>query len=546
MQACHDSIFSGHFGTRKTQHLLERLFYWPSITKDVKLYVRTCDTCARVKASTQKPTGPLRPLEVPEGKWTHITVDMVTELPTSPSGHDAILVFVDRFTKMTHLVPTTTTLTAPKFVELLEQHIFRLHGWPKLITTDRGSVFCAQFSRAFLELNGMLAAVSSAYHPQTDGQTERMNRVMEDVLRAYVGHKQEEWERHLPMVEFAINNSVADGTNTSPFLLNYGVNPRHPELAKLVELKVRHGTTAGGARAQRDQLNALHLYAATLRFCDPSPTLPDLHRLSQHSNALELYAAAFRRYDVPAVTKLVSDMDQAILRTKLYLQAAQQRMKHFADRRRSDTVPFKVGDKVLLSTKNLSLHTNGCRKLMPRFVGPFTITRQVNPVAFQLELPSTMRIHNVFHSSLLRPCPQRDPSGADGPVGPTHPAPLIIDGHEEFEVERILDCRDKVVRTKRRGNSNQRARTTKREYLVQWAGYGPEHNQWRPITSLANCHEAILDYHARTGTTADAPPGPGQQPLPRPTDPPPQPQPARRRRGSAAAATLWCALVPFV
>jgi Reverse transcriptase (RNA-dependent DNA polymerase)./Integrase core domain. len=233
MQACHDSVFSGHLGKAKTLNLCTRLFHWPGINKDVENYVKSCRTCQSVKPHTRRPYGRIRPLQVPYGKWTDVTVDMVTDLPMTARGFDSVLVFVDRCTKMVHVVPTTKTLDAEGFVKLFVDTIIKHHGAPIRLVSDRGSNFAAKYTHCATYLMGVLQDHSTAYHPQTDGQTERMNRVMEDILRCYADAQQTAWDLQLPMVEFAINNSPAEATGQTPFVLNYGTHPRIPPYPSL-------------------------------------------------------------------------------------------------------------------------------------------------------------------------------------------------------------------------------------------------------------------------------------------------------------------------
>jgi hypothetical protein len=170
---------------------------------------------------------------VAEGKWLDITVDMITELPCTVDGYDAVIVFVDRMTKMVHFVPCKKTLDSQGFCQLFMDNIVRLHGWPKRVVSDRGSIFTSHFTAAVAELQGWFRRHSSAYHPQSDGQTERLNRVLEDVLRSFVSTRQTKWKNFLAMAEFAVNNSIHPAIQTTPFLLNYGVNPRHPDMLEL-------------------------------------------------------------------------------------------------------------------------------------------------------------------------------------------------------------------------------------------------------------------------------------------------------------------------
>jgi hypothetical protein len=184
-------------------------------------------------------------------------------------------------------------------------------------------------------------------------------------------------------------------------------------------------------------------------------------------------------------------MQQAIAHTQLQLQAARQRMTQQTDNKRTLEVPFAVGDKVMLSTKNLKLKF-GCNKLKPRFVGPFTVVKQASPVAFKLELPHTMRIHSVFHTSLLKPFKSRP--GEEDPK----PMPLLIEEDEEYEVERLLARREKTYSSKKHKHAGKK-KTIKVEYLVRWKDYGPEHDQWLKEEELTrHCQRLLREYNSQT------------------------------------------------
>ena len=458
MQACHDSVFSGHRGKTKTLNLCQRLFYWPDMAKHIDHYIKSCPVCQSVKPPNARPFGSIRPLEVPYGKWTDVTVDMVTDLPVTPKGHDSILVFVDRLTKMCHLVPTTKTMSSEEFIRLFVDNVIKHHGAPINLISDRGSTFASKFTHTATSLMDVLQHHSTAYHPQTDGQTERMNSIMEDILRCYVATKQTEWDIHLPMAEFAINNTPSESTGQTPFILNYGVNPRHPAIAELVS---------------KTQLGEDDIAIS-------NPVLLDAMTVSLRNVP-----------DIPAAARFVEDMQAAIDHTKVMIQAARARMQSQDKGSRKKAAPFQVGDQVMLSTKYIKLVYKGCPKLMPRFVGPFHITQVINPVAFKLELPRTMRIHNVFHSSLLRPFVPRE----DEEV---HPPAIEVDGNEEYEVEILVNRRRKCHRTKRAGKHSDKKQQYRYEYLVRWKGYGPEHDEWLPEKALLpNCRKLVAAYDAK-------------------------------------------------
>jgi hypothetical protein len=303
----------------------------------------------------------MQPLEIPDRRWDHVTMDLITCLPKTQAGHDAILVFVDKLTKMTHLAATTTNVTAEGVAQLFIDRVVCLHGVPGKLISDRDPRFTGRFFKAVCDSLATRNAFSTAFHPQTDGQTERMNRVVEEMMRHYVSADQSDWDLKLSLCEFAINSSYQASTQHSPFFLNYGQDPLTP-------VTVRTEALIPGARVFTEQLHA------TLRAA------------------------------------------------RTHLHAASQRQKALADTKRRDE-RFAVGDQVMLSTKNIKLKAVGSPKLLPRWIGPLRVLRVVHPTALHLELPATYTMHPVFHVSLLKryvtslytqpvpPAPEIDPDG---------------------------------------------------------------------------------------------------------------------------------------
>jgi len=414
----HCDISSGHFGVNKTLDLISRQFWWPNMIDDVKAFVSTCVSCQKDKAPNHLPYGLLNPLELPDTRWSTVTMDFITDLPRSSKGHDALYVFVDKLTKMVHIAPCNKTCTAEKAAELFISHVYQYHGLPRHFVSDRDGRFISTFWTSFCEKAGIKHKYSTSFHPQTDGQTERANRVIEEVLRHFIDGSHKNWEELLPFVTFAINNSKSDSTGETPFFLNTGTHP----------------TTFNTQFIPTDRL--------------------------------------------PALDKVLHNISDTLIRVKELHKSAQDRQKAYADRRRQAS-PFKEGDLVLLSTKNLKFKT-GIRKLHPKFVGPFKITRTVTDTAAELALPPTYRIHPVFHVSLLKPFK------ADGSFKPLPDEDLEIldgiDGTPNYAVERILSHR-----TKKSG------RRTKHEYLIKWEGYDDTHNSWEPEENLTP--DLLTDYH---------------------------------------------------
>jgi RNase H-like domain found in reverse transcriptase/Reverse transcriptase (RNA-dependent DNA polymerase)/Integrase zinc binding domain/gag-polyprotein putative aspartyl protease/Chromo (CHRromatin Organisation MOdifier) domain len=423
--AHHATPFSGHQGRERTLELVRRNYSWKGIAKDVAEYVATCHECQINKPRVNKPHGKLVPLQIPERPWSDITVDFVTGLPpTGEMKFDTITVFVDRMTKMVHYVPCREKLSAKDFADLFLTNIFRLHGLPQRIVSDRDPRFTSDFWKEVTQALQMDCGLSTAFHPQTDGQTERMNRTMEEMLRHYITPMLGDWVSALPLLEFAYNNAENASTQTSPFRLYTGLNPLCPNSGP-----------------------------------------------------------ADRAYKVPAAELFVNKMAADLKRAKQCMLDAQTRMKAQADKRRKDMV-FKVGDLVLLSTKNLTLKSGGPRKLMPRYIGPFPVQALVGKVAYRLTLPDHMRIHNVFHVNLLHAYK------ADGKRHP--PIPELIDGELEYRVDSITAHRERSIG----GSKGRQPQRVKVEFLTCWAGYGREHDSWEPGEMLED-NEALDAYLKR-------------------------------------------------
>jgi hypothetical protein len=168
------------------------------------------------------PASLLQPLPIPDVPWKSVSMDFITQLPETRRGHDAILVFVDRLTKMVHFAPTRTDVSAEGVAQLFMEHVIRLHGCPKDVVSDRDARFTSRFWKAIMRLCGTRMSMSSAFHPESDGQTERVNRTLEQTLRMFVSPAQDDWDDLLPAVEFACNSAVHDSTGQTPFVLNYG------------------------------------------------------------------------------------------------------------------------------------------------------------------------------------------------------------------------------------------------------------------------------------------------------------------------------------
>jgi hypothetical protein len=388
LKEMHDSSIGGHLGVHKTLTRLAQYYYWPGMRKDVQLYVHSCVACGQNKHSNQASTGLLQPVPTPASRWQVWSMDLVGPLPKTSKGHDTIVVMVDKFTKLAHFAPTVITVNAPQLAEIVLTRIVLQHGVPSAIISDRDPRFTSQMWRALWKMLDTSLNMSTAYHPQTDGQTERMNRTLEEMLRAYVNDKGTDWDQHLPLAELAYNTAVQDSTGFTPFSLSYGENPRLPMDHALAEAKVNDNPTAA------DMIQSWNM-----------------------------------------------DMEQA----RYNMQQAQRRQARYSDQHRRDH-QYAVGDQVMLTTQHMKSKVG---KLNPRFVGPYTITRVLSPVNVELDLPASMRIHPVFHVSKLKEYREAKATLFPDRQQLDRPDPIIEeDGSEYYKIECILDKRRKKIRNR--------------------------------------------------------------------------------------------------
>ncbi|KAL0555972.1 hypothetical protein IC582_004475 [Cucumis melo] len=344
LSEAHSSPFSMHPGSTKMYQDLKRVYWWRNMKREVAEFVSRCLVCQQVKAPRQKPAGLLQPLSIPEWKWENVSMDFITGLPRTLRGFTVIWVVVDRLTKSAHFVPGKSTYTASKWAQLYMSEIVRLHGVPVSIVSDRDARFTSKFWKGLQTAMGTRLDFSTAFHPQTDGQTERLNQVLEDMLRACALEFPGSWDSHLHLMEFAYNNSYQATIGMAPFEALYGRCCRSP--------------VCWGEVGEQ-------------RLMGP---------------------------------ELVQSTNEAIQKIRSRMHTAQSRQKSYADVRRKD-LEFEIGDKVFLKVAPMKgvLRFERRGKLSPRFVGPFEILERIGPVAYRLALPPSLStVHDVFHVSMLR------------------------------------------------------------------------------------------------------------------------------------------------
>jgi len=340
--------------------------------------------------------------------------DFITKL-TLAQGYDTILVVCDHFSKIAHFVATTEKMSAEGLAKLFWDHIWKLHGLPESIILDRGVQFAVGMIKELNNLLGIQTKLSMAYHPQRDGQMERINQELEQYLRVFIDHRQEQWPDWLGMAEFAYNNKVHAVTKTSPFKANYGQDPKM------------------GFEGRRKG-----------------------------------------KYKV--AEKFVERMRKIQEEAKAALGKVQEEMKKFANRKRREEEEYRVGDLVLLSTKDLKWQMKGRRseKLTERFVGPYKVKGIISSNAIELELPKSIKIHpvvNISRVQLYKPQVEEQKK--------IPPKLVIIKGEEEFKVEKIL---------------NKRTIRGKEKFLVRWKGYMVEKDTWESRENLENAKELVEEF----------------------------------------------------
>ena len=228
LEEAHSGPFAIHPGSTKKYRDLKMSFWWSGMKRDVSEFVTKCLVCQRVKAEHQVPSGLLQPIRIPEWKWDRITMDFVVGLPLTGRRHDSVWVVVDRLTKSAHFLPVRTDYSLNKLVELYIKEIVRLHGIPVSIISNRDLRFTSRFWGKLQEALGTRLNFSTAFHPQTDGQSERVIQILEDMLRSCVIDLEGSWDQHITLVEFVYNNSFQSSIGMAPYEALYGRKCRTP------------------------------------------------------------------------------------------------------------------------------------------------------------------------------------------------------------------------------------------------------------------------------------------------------------------------------
>ena len=429
----HDVL--GHFGADKSYAVLRDAYYWPNMRRDLeKSYIPSCQDCQRNKSRTTKAPGPLHPLAVPDARGSSIAMDFIGPLKPD-QGFDCILTITDRLGADIRIIPTQINISAEDLAVLFFDHWFCENGLPTEIISDRDKLFISQFWTALSALCGVKLKMSSAYHPQTDGSSERTNKTVNQSLRYHVDRSQKGWVRALPRIRFAMMNTVNASTGFSNFQLHLGRSPR------LIPPIV--------------------------------PTqLPDTIRS----------AASTAESVITRVNTDVKEAQDNLFKAKLF-------QEHYANANRGSEFVYKVGDDVMLSTFNRRREyrlkgEKRSAKFFPRWDGPYKVIKaHPESSSYTLDLPRDRNSFPTYYSSELKLHVANDPALFPSRVH-SRPGPVLTpNGLQEYEIARILDARP-------RGRGYQ--------FLIRWKGYGPEADEWLPATLLEDC-EALDRWYESGG-----------------------------------------------
>ncbi|QRV84489.1 Retrotransposable element Tf2 protein [Ceratobasidium sp. AG-Ba] len=387
LQRFHDSPIAGHQGHARTLELISREYYWPGLKAQVNRYVDTCEVCQRSKGYKQ--AVPHKALPIPERPWEDIAYDFIVKLPES-KGYDSILTVIDRFSRQAHFIPCHESTNAEQLAEIFIKEVWKLHGTPRTTVSDRGPTFNSQFLRALYKGLKIEPRFSTAFHPETDGISERTNQWIEGFLRTFCNYQQDDWTKWLPIAEFCHNNHVNSATGQTAFETVSTINERKNE-----------------------------------EIWDEAKASMEFHK---------------------ALDKQGRE--------------------------------FKVGDKVWLLLTNLSTRRPS-KKLDNRKGGPFTITEKISSHAYRLDLPKTIRVHNVFHVNLLSPVTE----DKDFQRRQIKPPPIITEeGEEEYEVDHVV---------------NWEWRNGKPYYQIRWKGYDPIEDTMERADKFAGMPDVLEDLRKR-------------------------------------------------
>jgi hypothetical protein len=445
MNEVHNTITeAAHGGYAKTYNRIAAVYYWPRMSRDIKKYTSTCDICQKAKPRRHAPIGMLQPIPIPSQPFEVVTMDFIPELPEC-EGYDNVLVIVDKLTKYAIFIPTTTTITEKGTAELFFQHVISQYGIPRQVITDRDIRWKGEFWREICDRMGMTRALTTAYHPQADGQTEIMNQSLEISLRAYIGPKRDNWVGSLNGLALSYNSTPHTATGFSPAYLLRGYVP-------ITGSSLLHSPDS----IPRNYSLEPHGEEITPEIADNTTLRPEALEM------IELFKA---------------ERQQA----QEALQLGQYFQKRAYNRGRL-AFEFEEGEKVLINPHSLSLlrtEKGRGRKLLMKYDGPFEIIKKISPVSYRLRMPASYGIHPVLNIAHLEKYQTSPPEFGERPQKSLNREDF--DDLPEYEVERI------VAERRKKGRNGKRIL----QYLTRFKGYSEEFNEWLSENQLKNAPEPL-------------------------------------------------------
>jgi hypothetical protein len=432
----HDQLpETAHAGTYKGYNAVASTYYWKDMLKTIQEYVLSCDICQKAKPKHHGQRGFLQPIPIPVKPFDVFTMDFIMDLPPS-HGYNAILTLVDKLTKYVMFIPCKTTLNEEETAKLVHNHVWMHYGLPRQIITDRDARWTGSFWEHLTAIIGIKRSLTTAYHPQADGQSEIMNQILETALRCFTNPSMDNWTELLPGFTFAYNTSTHTSTGFSPAYLLYGIQPLKPS-----DLLASTSQTIG-------------------------------HPSVENTNA-ETFAESMKAVRQQAIDSLTV--------------AQAQQVKYYNKGR--DFIEFEPGDLVLVNAHSLHPlkdHKGKGRKLLMRYEGPFEVNQQISDVTYRIALPASYKIHPVINIAHLEPY-KKDSTGLDRPKKHLDHKDFIDE--PEFEVENIIG--EKWFKCKHRRI---------KKYHVKWLDYGPEWNSWLTKQQLTNAPELLQEWERKKRT----------------------------------------------
>lgn len=425
LQECHDSRLTSHPGKNGLVAIVARQFHWPGMVKDAGTLTRNCRACGRNTIWRTRRQGLLQPLPIPERIWSEISMDYITDLPITTKGHRHILLIVDRLSKGVIAIPCKNVQSetlAKKFIKYYLGH----HGLPTAITSDRGEQFVHGVWGYICKTLNIKQRLSTAYHPATDGSTERANQTIEEVLRLHCTYNQDDWHEYLSLAQVAILGREATSIRMSPFFISHGYDLN---LGLDIDLESRDNV-------------------------------------------------ATPRNPIEAAAKKIQKMKECVTLAQTTMAMSQQQQSQQYNRHRDPAPAYQPGDKVWLDLRNIRVETPRVKKLS-ELHGMFQVIEPIGNNAYRLDTPAG--IHNVFNATLLRPV-ANDPLPSQR-IDENHPPPVIVEGQEEYEVEKVLQHRTNSTRRNRKAL----------QFLCLWKGYATP--SWTDAWHMADT--AALDAYEK-------------------------------------------------